>query len=202
MYAWKNARIIVLLILFGVLLGVFISMQIRKKDAGLVPRRIITRRSIFFGMMYSFCTSGAGFILQYWLPLWLQAVHDFSVIKAAVNLLPIIISAIVFNVISGVLVPVIGYYVPSMIFATMSMSVGMAILSTLKYDSSIRLILGYQVPAGVGIGVALQQTVLAAQTILPMQDVPIGVSFEQGYVVQQVDTKRVPIGLKGFRSSM
>ncbi|PQE16236.1 hypothetical protein CJF32_00010731 [Rutstroemia sp. NJR-2017a WRK4] len=177
MYAWKNARIVVLLILFGILLGAFIFMQIRKKDAGLVPLRIITRRSIFFGMMYSFCTSGAGVILQYWLPLWLQAIHDFSVIKAAVNLLPIIISAIVFNIISGVLVPVIGYYVPSMIFATMSMSVGMAILSTLKYDSPIRLILGYQVPAGVGIGVALQQTVLAAQTILPMQDVPIGVSL-------------------------
>jgi hypothetical protein len=53
----------------------------------------------------------------------------------------------------------------------------MAILTTLKYDSPIRLILGYQVPAGVGIGVALQQTVLAAQTILCMEDVPIGVSL-------------------------
>jgi hypothetical protein len=69
MYAWKNARVIVLLILFGVLLGVFIFMQIRKKDTGLVPLRIITRRSIFFGMMYSFCNSGAGFILQYWVSL-------------------------------------------------------------------------------------------------------------------------------------
>ncbi|KAM3067687.1 hypothetical protein ACMFMG_011428 [Clarireedia jacksonii] len=176
-YAWKNARIIVLLILFGLLLGVFIFMQIRKKNTGLVPLRIVTRRSIFFGMMYSFCTSGAGFILQYWLPIWLQAVRNFSVIKAAVNLLPIIISAIVFNIISGVLVPVIGYYVPSMIFATISMSVGMGILTTLKYDSPIRLILGYQVPAGVGIGVALQQTVLAAQTILDIDDVSIGVSL-------------------------
>ncbi|KAM3065455.1 hypothetical protein ACMFMF_011177 [Clarireedia jacksonii] len=111
------------------------------------------------------------------LPIWLQAVRNFSVIKAAVNLLPIIISAIVFNIISGVLVPVIGYYVPSMIFATISMSVGMGILTTLKYDSPIRLILGYQVPAGVGIGVALQQTVLAAQTILDIDDVSIGVSL-------------------------
>ncbi|KAM3072591.1 hypothetical protein ACMFMG_009384 [Clarireedia jacksonii] len=57
------------------------------------------------------------------------------------------------------------------------MSVGMGMLTTLKYDSSIRLILGYQVPAGVGIGVILQQTVLAAQTILAMDDFPIRVSL-------------------------
>jgi energy-coupling factor transporter transmembrane protein EcfT len=65
-YPWKNARIIVPFIVFGVLLGVFVLMQVRKKDEGLVPLRIITRRSIIFGMMYSFCTSGAGFILEYY----------------------------------------------------------------------------------------------------------------------------------------
>lgn len=39
------------------------------------------------------------------------------------------------------------------------------------------LILGYQVPAGAGLGLALQQTVLAAQTVLPMDEIPIGVSL-------------------------
>lgn len=100
-----------------------------------------------------------------------------STIRSAVILLPVIGSAIVFNIIGGILVSVLGYYVPLMIFASICISVGMGILTLLEYDSTIPLILGLQVPAGIGIGVALQQTLLAAQTILPMNDVPIGISL-------------------------
>lgn len=72
---------------------------------------------------------------------------------------------------------VVGYVVPFMIFATVMLSVGMGLLTTLAYDSPMRYILGYQVPAGIGIGIALQQTVLATQIVLPMADIPTGVSL-------------------------
>lgn len=65
-YHWANARIIVLFILFGILLGVFSAMQIQSKNSGLIPLNIVMRRSMIFGMIYSFCTSGGGFILEYY----------------------------------------------------------------------------------------------------------------------------------------
>jgi len=65
-YAWENARVIVLFLVFGISMGIFVAMQIRKKDSGLVPLRIITRRTLIFGIIFSFCTSGAGFILEYY----------------------------------------------------------------------------------------------------------------------------------------
>ncbi|OJJ03952.1 hypothetical protein ASPVEDRAFT_63484 [Aspergillus versicolor CBS 583.65] len=176
-YSWKNARIIVLFILFGVLMAAFMAVQGRKGDDALVPMGILKRRSIAFGMFFSFCTSGTGFILEYYLPIWLQVIKDLSVISSAVKLLPIIGAAVVFTTLCGVLTPVIGHYVPFMIVATALLSVGMGLLSTLEYTSPIRDVLGYQVPAGVGLGCALQQTLVAAQTILPMNDIPIGVSL-------------------------
>ena len=66
---------------------------------------------------------------------------------------------------------------PFMFLATLFLALGMGLLTTLRYSSRMALILGYQVPAGVGLGLALQQTVLAAQTILPIDDIPIGVSL-------------------------
>ena len=98
-------------------------------------------------------------------------------IASAVRLLPVIISAIVCTIASGILAPIIGYYVPFMLLATIFLALGMGLLTTLHYDSPMRYILGYQVPSGLGLGLALQQTVLAAQTILPIADVPIGVSL-------------------------
>ncbi|KAI4232974.1 MAG: hypothetical protein LQ349_004685 [Xanthoria aureola] len=176
-YPWRNARIIVLFILFGILTGVFAAMEVRKKDNALVPLKIVTQRSIAFGIFFSFCTSGAGFVLEYYLPLWLQAVKDLSVISSAVHLLPSIIAALVCTIGYGILAPVIGYYVPFMLGATVDLAVGMGLLTTLRWDFRDALILGCQVPAGVGLGLALQQTVLAAQTMLPMDDIAIGVSL-------------------------
>lgn len=66
---------------------------------------------------------------------------------------------------------------PFMLLATVTLALGMGLLTILHFDSPMRYVLGYQVPGGVGLGLALQQTVLAAQTILPISDVPIGVSL-------------------------
>ncbi|KAK3169203.1 hypothetical protein OEA41_008586 [Lepraria neglecta] len=176
-YSWRNARIIALFILFGLLMGVFALVEMRNKEEALVPLKIITQRSIAFGILFSFCTSGAGFTLEYYLPIWLQAVKNLSVIASAVRLLPIIIAAIVCTLGSGILTPTIGYYVPFMLAATVSMSLGLGLLSSMHYDDPMSYVLGYQVPAGVGLGFALQQTVLAAQTILPLAQIPIGVSL-------------------------
>lgn len=65
-YSWKNARIIVLFILFGAFMAVFMAMQARNGEKALVPMGILGRRSIAFGMFFSFCTSGTGFILEYY----------------------------------------------------------------------------------------------------------------------------------------
>ncbi|KAJ6157642.1 hypothetical protein N7470_005234 [Penicillium chermesinum] len=176
-YAWQNARIIVLFILFGAFMAIFVTMQVKKGDKALVPMGILTRRSIAFGMFFSFCTSGTGFILEYYLPIWLQTIKDYSVISSAVKLLPIIGAAVIFTTLAGILTPVIGYYVPFMIVATALLSVCMGLLSTLEASSPLRFVLGYQVLGGIGLGCALQQTLVAAQTILPMMDIPIGVSL-------------------------
>ncbi|KAL8837160.1 MAG: hypothetical protein Q9176_005903, partial [Flavoplaca citrina] len=140
-YAWRNARIIVLFILFGILTGVFAAMEVLKIDNASVPLKVVTQRSIAFGIFFSFCSSGAGFVLEYYMPLWLQAVKDLSVISSAVHLLPSIIAALVCTIGSGILAPVIGYYVPFMLGATVFLAVDMGLLSTLRWDVRMALIL-------------------------------------------------------------
>lgn len=111
------------------------------------------------------------------MPIWLQTIQNYSVISSAVKLLPIIGAAVVFTTLAGILTPVVGYYVPFMIIATTFLSICMGLLSTLDAETPIRYVLGYQVLGGIGLGCALQQTLVAAQTILPMKDIPIGVSL-------------------------
>jgi hypothetical protein len=60
----------------------------------------------------------------------------------------------------------------------MIMAIGAGLMTTFKVDTSKAIWIGYQVIFGFGIGLGQQQAGLAAQTVLPAVDVPIGVSLK------------------------
>lgn len=70
-----------------------------------------------------------------------------------------------------------GYYTPFMLIGSVFMAVGVGLLSTLKVNSGHSAWIGYQIIYGLGVGFGMQQSLIAAQTVLPLQDIPIGTSI-------------------------
>jgi len=64
-HAWKSSVIISLMLLTGVGLISFISVQVWKKDLATVPPRIISQRSVACSACYVFLGSGSLVIFQY-----------------------------------------------------------------------------------------------------------------------------------------
>jgi hypothetical protein len=54
-HLWNNARVIVLLVLWGVLLINFVIIQIHLGESATVPSRIIKQMSVAAGFFYTFC---------------------------------------------------------------------------------------------------------------------------------------------------
>jgi MFS family permease len=77
-YPWNDARIIALLVLFGVLLIAFAVVQVWNKD-GTLPPRIVKQCSIAAGVSFGFFLGATMFVIVYYLPIWFQAikVHTF-----------------------------------------------------------------------------------------------------------------------------
>ena len=71
----------------------------------------------------------------------------------------------------------IGYYTPAMIAAPVFMSIGAGLITTFMPDTGHAKWIGYQFIHGVGLGAAMQAPSLAAQAVLPKEDVSIGVSL-------------------------
>jgi MFS family permease len=65
-YSWANARIIILLVLFAALIGIFVWLQYRKGDRATLPPRIIMQRSILCGAWFSFCTNASLSVVDYY----------------------------------------------------------------------------------------------------------------------------------------
>ena len=91
--------------------------------------------------------------------------------------LPMILGLVFMSMITGIFITKIGYYTPFMIAGSVFTSVGAGLLSTFKTDTNHSMWIGYQVIFGLGMGFGMQQALIAAQTVLHIDDVPIGTSI-------------------------
>ncbi|KAF3481676.1 uncharacterized protein GIQ15_04435 [Arthroderma uncinatum] len=173
-YPWGNGRIIALFVVFAVLIAGFIYVQIRAGEAATVPPRILTQRSIAFGSFFSFALGSAFFIMVYYIPIWFQAIKGASATNSGIMNIPMVLSLVICSVTSGILITVIGYYTPLYFFSTILASIGAGLLTTFTTETGHAKWIGYQVIFGAGVGSGLQLSVIAAQAVLPLEDIPIG----------------------------
>jgi len=176
-YPWSNARIIALLVLSGVLFISFIAVQILMPETATVKARIITQRSVASGVWYMFFFGSSMFLLIYYLPIWFQAIQGVSAIESGVHNLGLLLSMILGAFTGGFVCKKTGYYTPLMLASSTITSIGIGLITTFKPDSRPGVWIGYQVIIGYGIGLGMQQPMLACQVVLSKKDVPIGTSL-------------------------
>lgn len=97
--------------------------------------------------------------------------------ESGIRLLPLMLSMVVGSITGGITTPKIGYYMPFAIVGSCVMSVGAGLLTTLQVDTGEGKWIVYQVLYGIGLGLCFQVPNLAAQTVLPKNDVPIGLAL-------------------------
>lgn len=173
-YAWKSARIVGLLCGFGILAIIFAAIQLQRGERATVPMRILRQRSIASGIVVAFGVGSSFMLLVYYLPLWFQAIQGVKAIESGIRNLPLILAVTIFSIVAGGMTTWLGYYTPFIYLGTVALSIGAGLLSTFKVHSGPSVWVGYQILAGAGIGLAMQQPMIAAQTVLKLDDIPIG----------------------------
>ncbi|KKZ64784.1 hypothetical protein EMCG_09325 [[Emmonsia] crescens] len=173
-YAWNSVRIIILLVVFVLLILGFMGLEVWNKEYASVPSRIAVQRSMLAGFYYTICTGGHMLVMLYYLPIWFQAIKGVSAVTSGFMILPIMISLVIGGIVAGVLVSKIGYYTPFMILSTVFTSIGIGLVTTLTKETGHAKWIGYQVLYGFGLGSGTQHAHMAAQTVLPALDVPVG----------------------------
>ncbi len=187
-YAWHSARIIALLVVAGVLFTAWVAVQARLgDDYATVPRRIFAQRSVMAGTAYSLCLGGVLLPLSYYTAVWFQAIQGVDALQSGIRSLPFVLALVVGAILAGALTTRLGYYTPFALAGSVGMAVGAGLLTTLRVASGRGAWIGYQVVAGLGMGLGMQMPSVAAQTVLQRrrvaQDIPVGVSlmfFGQG----------------------
>lgn len=91
--------------------------------------------------------------------------------------LPIVLALVIMSILGGGGVTAVGYYTPFFIVSTILQSIGAGLLTTFTVNTSSSKWIGYQIIYGFGVGLAMQQPLIAVQTVLPNADIPVGTAL-------------------------
>jgi len=205
-YPWNDGRVIALFVVFGVLLAIFVSIQFYVGERATIPPRIIKQRTVASSAWFGVSLGAAFFLFVYYLPIWFQAIKGVSATKSGIMSLPLILGVVICSVVAGGLVTVFGYYAPFMIASSVLMAIGAGLLTTFKVNTGHAEWIGYQALFGIGVGLGMQQILIAVQTALPAADIPTGTAIVMFFqtlggalfisVGQNVFTNKLVSGLK------
>jgi threonine/homoserine efflux transporter RhtA len=98
-------------------------------------------------------------------------------VNSGIRLLPLILGMTLIQVTIGILVTVTGIWNPFMIVGAALTTVGSGLLYTLKTDSSSGHWIGYQVIAGLGLGMCFNIPIIITQRIVKASDVSTATAF-------------------------
>jgi hypothetical protein len=181
-YPWKDAKIIGLFCGAGILFCIFVFSQLKLGDKATLPPRLFKDRNILCAYLFAFFFGSGFFVLIFYMAIYFQSVKGSTATHAGIQLLPLLIATVFSSIATGGLITAIGYYVPVQIVCMILFSIGAGLLTTFDLHTPTAKWFGYQVIAGLGIGVGFQASVLIVQTVLPLADVPVAtacVSFFQ-----------------------
>ena len=175
-YPWRSGTIIGLMITFGVLAAGFIYNQFRLGEAAVLPIRIVKRRSVVASLLFVCFQNSGGNVLEYYLPIYYQAVLRYNPAQSGYLMLPILVGGTLGAIGSGIGTSICGYYTPFMFFCSISMPIAAGLATTFSTDTGLAKIILYTGLLGLGYGAGSTGPSIAIQTILPEGDVPLGLS--------------------------
>ncbi|KAK4184507.1 major facilitator superfamily domain-containing protein [Podospora australis] len=166
-YPWRDGRVIALFVLGGVLLIVFMAVQWWEGDQAMIPLSAAKTRTVWASCIFSFFLFGSLLVITFYLPIWFQAIKGDNASDSGIHILPLLLGSVIFSFIAGGLVAGVGYYTWACILSSILVSVGSGLMSTFTPESGMGQWIGYQAIYGAGIGLGLQQPLIAVQAALP-----------------------------------
>ncbi|KAI1744488.1 MFS general substrate transporter [Xylaria scruposa] len=171
---WRDSRVWGTLLSFGLLIAVFVGIQIYRRDDATIPLRIISRRAVWSSTIFLALLTMGLYTHFYYLPFYFQVVQGTSAMDSGIRTIPYVASLSLLAVIAGIGVRLLGYYAPFALFGTAIFIVGAGLMSTPQVDTAQPRWIGYQILAGGGAGAAFQMPLLAVKSSLSEKDIPIG----------------------------
>lgn len=175
-YSWMSLQIIGLFVFAAVGLIGFILWEAKAPEP-IVPLRLFKNSVFSISSLASFLLAMAMFGAIIYLPLYLQLARGESATKSGLMLIPLMLGIVGSSVGIGQIVTKIGRYKIFPIIGGAILTVGMFTFSTIGANTSYLVMSLYMIIVGIGIGMMLQNLILATQNSTDYKDLGTATSL-------------------------
>jgi len=181
LYAWNSGQIIACFVLSFVLFVVFAVQQelaiFTTPARRIFPVQFLRHRTMLILFAETSCAACGVVVPLYMIPLFFQFTRTDGALEAGVRLLPYICLMVFFCIFNGAILSKYGYYMPWYLFGGIFMTVGAALMYTVKAQSSNSAVYGYSSLIGIGVGAFVQAGFSIAQALVTLEEIPEAVGF-------------------------
>ncbi|KAI1805109.1 putative MFS multidrug transporter [Daldinia bambusicola] len=175
-YPWNSSTVIGLFVGAGVTFPIFLWWEHREGDKAMIPFSMVGKRVVWVSAIYVASLMTSIFVGAQFFPIYFQSVKGVGPTMSGVNMLPSILSSVVFILISGALLTKLGYYIPWGAFAGAATAVSAGMISMWDPDTSTAFWIGTQILYGAR-GCGVQIGLVAIQNNLPPAESALGIAF-------------------------
>ncbi|KAF2451175.1 efflux pump protein [Karstenula rhodostoma CBS 690.94] len=176
-HAWDSATIIGLFVGAGVVTVIFIAWEERVGEKAMIPGSLFKSKILLACIGQTIGLGVCVFVGSLWVPTYFQSVKGAGPTESGVNVLPQILSQLLFAVVSGAAVSKLGFYMPWAVFSGAAVAIGNGLMSTLTQHTSTAKWIGYMIILGAGRGAGIQMAFVATQSALPMRLIPVSLAL-------------------------
>ncbi|KAK7007690.1 hypothetical protein R3P38DRAFT_2553173 [Favolaschia claudopus] len=176
-YQWASAHVLAPLLvgLFG--LGIFIVYEQRLAANPITPFSLFMNRTTCSGYIQAFLIHFISLAVIYYLPTYYQACKSASARQSGIDTLGLSLAlgpSVAFGAWS---VSKFNRYRPQFWLGWVIVTVSLALLSTVKAESSISLSVGYSILFSIGCGIITSITLFPVLAPVPPSKAPFGLAF-------------------------
>ena len=175
-WGWTSFESLTALFIGVVGLIAFVLVEIKMKDAAIIPMRLFKDKTFSVISIVATLTGIAMFGGLVTVPLYLQIVKGATPTQAGLELLPLTLGIAVGSVIAGRTISKTGRYRIFPIMGTSLLAVSFLLAATVNPDTVYLFIALVSLIFGAGLGFVMQPTLIAAQNTVPKNDMGVATS--------------------------
>ena len=170
--SWQTAAMV-----GGSLLALAAAIWVESRASEpIIPLHLFKNRTLVLSVVASIAVGVALFGTSVFLSQYMQLARGKTPTQSGLLTIPMIVGLLVSSTVSGQIISRTGRYKKFMIAGAVLLTVGLGLMGTIHFDTSFALVSLYLVIIGAGVGMLMQNLVLAVQNTLDVREIGSGTS--------------------------
>ena len=170
--SWQTAAMV-----GGAIVALVLAVWVESRAAEpIIPLHLFKNRTLVLAVIASIAVGVALFGTSVFLSQYMQLARGKTPTQSGLLTIPMIVGLLVSSTISGQIISRTGRYKKFMVAGAVLLTAGLGLMGTIHFDTSFGLVGLYLVIIGAGVGMLMQNLVLAVQNTLDVKEIGSGTS--------------------------